>query len=39
MLIFRHKIRKTYLPIGISFLLLQQTALIFMLLNRISLLN
>jgi uncharacterized membrane protein YsdA (DUF1294 family) len=39
MLAFRHKIRKAYFPIGIGLMLLEQAALVFMLLNKISLLN
>ena len=36
MLIFRHKIRKAYFPIGIGFLLLQQFVFILLLLEAVS---
>ena len=39
MLIFRHKIRKAYFPIGIGFLLLEQSILILMMLSKIPPLN
>lgn len=34
MLVFKHKIRKTYFPIGIGLILLEQTALLYLWLSK-----